>query len=385
MKILLVSELDPGFHRGGAYIRLRNLIKVLAESHDVALLTGRDKRADAADFFEGNWERLPKLRTPVKGMHLVRDGFYLWPNSQYLDAIKRAAREHQADLIFFDYMYWGHYVGALNREGWTCWMDTHNAQSSLLWQRIKKYKAVGLLPTWIFRVLQERILFRRFHRVFCVSEPDVAFHRKFVPSERVVLLPNYISLGDFEEVRRRRDEKNEKDVVDVIVAGGYQTFQNRLGVEWLLENVWPDVHQRCPKARLTIAGSAADQHFESDASKRVRVVSDPPRMEPYFEEADVSLVPILHGSGTRFKVLESLASKLPMVGTKVGVEGIDVQSGKHCFIADTPGAFADGIVALIADAEVRERMADEGFELVAAKYSELTARNILKREIGRIQ
>jgi glycosyltransferase involved in cell wall biosynthesis len=385
MKILLVSELDPGFHRGGAYIRIRNLVKLLAEAHDVALLTGSDSRADAADFFDGKWDRLPEMRKRGKGMHLFRDGCYLRPNRQYLSAIENAAREHGADLIFFDYMYWGHYVGALRRAGWTCWMDTHNAQSSLLWQRIVKYKSVGLLPTWFFRVLQERFLFRRFERVFCVSESDAEFHRRFMPSDRVVLLPNFINLSDFKEVRAQREQKPEKEAIDVIVAGGYQTFQNRLGVEWLLDQVWPAVHQKCPLARLTIAGSAADQYFKSDVAAGIRVVSDPPKMEPYFEEADVSLVPILHGSGTRFKVLESLASKLPLVGTTVGVEGIAVRDQKHCYVADTPEAFSDAIIALIADASIRCQMAEVGFELVAANYSELTAKQILKRELERVE
>lgn len=385
MKILLVSELDPGFHRGGAYIRIRNLIKVLAAEHDVALLTGTDGRADAADFFDGKWDRLPDLKTRIKGMHLFRHGCYLYPNRKYLSAIEDAARAHDADLILFDYMYWGHYVDVLKSQGWVCWMDTHNSQSALLWQRIVKYKAVGLLPTWFCRVLQEQFIFKRFDRVFCVSEPDVVFHRRFMPSEQVVLLPNFINLEDFDVVRARRDEHAEKDGIDIIVAGGYQTFQNRLGVEWLLEQVWPAVHARHPHARLTIAGSAAEQYFQTDVSARIRVVSDPPRMEPYFEEADISLVPILHGSGTRFKVLESLASKLPLVGTAIGVEGIAVRDREHCCIADTPEAFSAAIIALISSPSERSQMADDGFELVATHYSERTARQILESELERVE
>ena len=91
--------------------------------------------------------------------------------------------------------------------------------------------------------------------------------------------------------------------------------------------------------------------------------------------ADVAVVPIRFGSGTRLKVVEALANRIPVVTTTVGCEGIDVVDGEHVLIADDAAAFADACVRLAHDRVVRERLVDAGAELFESNYQWSTIRD----------
>jgi glycosyltransferase involved in cell wall biosynthesis len=80
-------------------------------------------------------------------------------------------------------------------------------------------------------------------------------------------------------------------------------------------------------------------------------------------------VPILAGSGTRFKVVEGLAVSKPMVSTAVGCEGIGVEHERHLLIADSAEEFASAIVRLFDDAALARSLGQTGRAFVEREYS----------------
>ncbi len=75
------------------------------------------------------------------------------------------------------------------------------------------------------------------------------------------------------------------------------------------------------------------------------------------------------GGGTRLKIYEAMAAKIPVVSTSVGAEGLDIRDGENIAIADSPQEFAERCLALLGDAGARRRMAATAWEMVAACYS----------------
>lgn len=65
-----------------------------------------------------------------------------------------------------------------------------------------------------------------------------------------------------------------------------------------------------------------------------------PDVLPYFRKADILVVPLRYGAGTRGKILEAMAHGLPVVTTTKGCEGIAAENGEHLLIADTPSSLA---------------------------------------------
>jgi glycosyltransferase involved in cell wall biosynthesis len=82
----------------------------------------------------------------------------------------------------------------------------------------------------------------------------------------------------------------------------------------------------------------------------------------------ISLAPIHTGGGTRLKILEAMGLRTPVVATTKGAEGLEVQSGEHLLMADTPEDFAKTIVELCHNRGLRRLLTDNAYDLVRKRY-----------------
>ncbi len=72
-------------------------------------------------------------------------------------------------------------------------------------------------------------------------------------------------------------------------------------------------------------------------------------MRPYFHRASVVIVPLLHGGGTRLKILDAAACGKPIVSTSVGAEGLNFVDGRDVLLADSAPTFAQAVVRLLSN------------------------------------
>jgi glycosyltransferase involved in cell wall biosynthesis len=79
-------------------------------------------------------------------------------------------------------------------------------------------------------------------------------------------------------------------------------------------------------------------------------------------------VPLLTGGGTRLKILESLASGIPVVSTSTGAEGLALEDGRDLLIADDPQYFAKRVIDILNDATLRDQLRMNGRRLVETCY-----------------
>jgi glycosyltransferase involved in cell wall biosynthesis len=80
------------------------------------------------------------------------------------------------------------------------------------------------------------------------------------------------------------------------------------------------------------------------------------------------VVPLRQGGGTRLKVLEALALGTPVVSTTKGVEGLDLEDGRHVLVADTAADFAAATGWLLDEPGLRARLATAGRQVVRERY-----------------
>jgi glycosyltransferase involved in cell wall biosynthesis len=144
------------------------------------------------------------------------------------------------------------------------------------------------------------------------------------------------------------------------------------GARWLLDTVMPALWAKHPDLRLYIVGRDVGPELLRRANDRVVVTGSVPSIVPYLRQADVAVVPVRFESGTRFKILEALACRTPVVSTTLGAEGLELEQERHLLIADDPGDFADKIGRLLDDEMLRKHVIDQGYTLVLREYS-LTA------------
>src|SRR5262249_2643714 len=93
-----------------------------------------------------------------------------------------------------------------------------------------------------------------------------------------------------------------------------------------------------------------------------------PDVRPFIARAGVMAVPLRVGGGSRLKILESLASGLPVVSTKIGAEGLEVEPEKHLDIIDGIETMAEALIAAIRNPERMREQVEAGRRKVLERY-----------------
>jgi glycosyltransferase involved in cell wall biosynthesis len=157
-----------------------------------------------------------------------------------------------------------------------------------------------------------------------------------------------------------------------LFAGHLAYLPNVDAIEFLLAEIWPEVARLRPKARLILAGrdpSDAVKAAVARAGTGVELVASPLSMDAVARRASISIAPLRLGSGTRCKILDSMAWGLPVVSTTLGAEGIAVTDEEHLLIRDDPQQFAEAIVRLLSDKPLWQTFRKASGELVREQYS----------------
>ncbi|BAN03848.1 PqqD family peptide modification chaperone [Ilumatobacter coccineus] len=165
----------------------------------------------------------------------------------------------------------------------------------------------------------------------------------------------------------------------VTMFGNLDYAPNRDAARWLSTEVWPLVSRLVPDAELVVCGTGSD-----DLDHGIGFVDD---LGALLERSRCTVAPILSGSGTRIKILESWAHGVPVVTTSLGVEGLDARDGVHVLVADDAASFAVRIVDLLDDPAMRASLSRSGLELVADRYAKphvaTAARELLDQTVRR--
>jgi glycosyltransferase involved in cell wall biosynthesis len=204
---------------------------------------------------------------------------------------------------------------------------------------------------------------RRAIAIACVSlvcsERDRHRLRRF---SKIDVLPNtYLLPESMSPIVRKQ--------LDPIVAmiGRMSYAPNREGAEWFASECWPRIRDQVPTAHCRLIGEDANLltlHPETG----IEVIADAPDAIACLCDVAVSAAPILRGSGTRTKILESMALGIPVVSTTIGAEGLDVTDGNDILLRDSPGALAEGIALLLNDPILAQKIGLNGKALFDSTY-----------------
>ncbi len=156
----------------------------------------------------------------------------------------------------------------------------------------------------------------------------------------------------------------------VMMCGYFADKSNNDGALWFAHEIWPLIRETHPDLQLHLVGVGVSKEIEQLASrdKRIVVVGAVDDLRPYREQARIFINPMRLGSGLRIKVLEAMATALPVVSTSLGVAGIPAQNGVNCFIADTPELTAESIDWLLGDESLGQSMGRAANKMVQEKY-----------------
>ncbi len=171
----------------------------------------------------------------------------------------------------------------------------------------------------------------------------------------------------------------------VLFQATFDYAPNMDAVDWFVDEVAPRIRARISDLEVRLVGKPMPGVQRRHQPPSVTVVGVVPAMEQELAQADIAIVPIRYGSGTRLKILESFAHRVPVVSTTIGAEGLDVENGVHLLLADHPDAFAAACERLLTEPDLRKRLVDAAEERYLERYECSVARNriqALVREIA---
>jgi glycosyltransferase involved in cell wall biosynthesis len=153
----------------------------------------------------------------------------------------------------------------------------------------------------------------------------------------------------------------------VVFTGSMDWEPNIDGVEYFCREIWPLVLRRVPAARFRIVGRDPDPRVRRLACASVEVTGTVPAITDHLREAAALVVPLRMGGGTRLKIYEGMALGKATVSTSVGAEGLDVRHERDILLADDPAQFADYLVRILLDENLR-RMYEASAAATAQRY-----------------
>jgi glycosyltransferase involved in cell wall biosynthesis len=246
------------------------------------------------------------------------------------------------------------------------YLDEHNYETALL-KSVCDSTSKPLLHWYLNSQLEklehfERQMLSSVDAVSVVSADDAQKVRAAVPEITCEIIPNGVDLAFFDIPRHPRPYR-------VVSVGSLDWLPNIEGILWFLDTVWPSVVESRPAATLHIVGRNPQRALLKRASDRVTVAGSVEDVREHVQDAAAFVVPLLAGGGTRLRVLEAMAMRIPIVSTQMGVEGIQCTPGQHLLVADTPDNFARQLIALLDDRGTAESIACAGRQLVEQQYS----------------
>jgi len=178
----------------------------------------------------------------------------------------------------------------------------------------------------------------RFAKVFVTSEQDRSLLSSVSPEASLVVANNG---ADAEFYRGSRSEgKSESRLL--VSACSFKTDTNIDSVVWFLDEVWPLILRKEPKARYEIIGYDPPTVVREAAARSsgVTVLGGVEDVRPYLDRAAASLITMRAGSGTKIRALTSLAMGCPIIATPLGAEGLQAGQQEGVFVGETPEALA---------------------------------------------
>jgi polysaccharide biosynthesis protein PslH len=309
-------------------------------------------------------------RAPDMALRLASDAF-----AQSLRALLASGRYDILQIEGIELAAYGLMVDAWPEVGAPAIVfDDHNAEY-LLQQRAfatdlgrprRWPQAAYSCAQWLRLRRFERQICRRADAVLAVSELDARAIARLAPGVEPLAIPNGVDTRGY---RTDLPDSLPLQHPNLVFTGKMDFRPNIDAMRWFHGHVWPEIRRRVPEVHLYIVGKAPHPEVQRLADDpAITVTGYVPEILPYFGGADVYIVPLRVGGGTRLKVLEALATGLPMVSTRLGAEGIDLVDGEHALLADAPAAFADAAVRLLTDVALRERLSRQARSFAEEHY-----------------
>jgi polysaccharide biosynthesis protein PslH len=393
MKLLFLSPFLPDPPRSGAPRRVHGLLSELGRRHDVSLLAFTAPGEDTGEALQATGRYCTEVVTVENGrldraldrkhkralqlrslLHQQSYERLIHHHLLFQRALDRLVSRGDFDVITTEFAQMACY--RLPRTVRLV-LDEHNIEYDILRRTAGAERpSVRKLYNWANYLKmrrEERAAWQQFDGITLTSERDERLLRRDAPDKRTAVIPNGVDTEFF------RPSAGQPEPGTILFFGAINYYPNTEGLLYFLDEVFPLVKRQHPGARLWIVGQLPPAAIASRASEDVIVTGLVDDVRPYLERAAVVIAPLRIGGGTRLKIVEAMAMGKPVVATRLGAEGLDVNDGEDILLADTAEDFAGQVARVLGDAALARRLGEAARHSAVSRYTWQAAVDRLER------
>jgi len=374
MRILFLSRWFPYPVNNGSKLRIYNLLRGLSQYHDVTLLSfadqpGADPEAPEIREICSKVRAIPwkefspnTLRARLAVLSFQPRSIVDTFSSEMAQTITEFLNEQLYDLVIASQLQMAAYypyfqdalaifeeleIGFFHDRAFSV-EGTMRLRQALTWFKLRRYlsRLLDAYQACTVASAQERQL---------VAENFPGY------TKPIEVIPNCLDIEEYKNVTAERKPNT------LIFTGPFTYRANYDAMIWFVGEVFPLILKEVPDTHLIITGDHGN--LPLPASKNITLTGYVDDIKILIASSSVSVAPLLSGGGTRLKILEAMALGTPVVATPKGAEGLDVISGEHLILANSPAEYADCVIKLLNDENLRLQFAEKAQMLVQDKYN----------------
>lgn len=390
MKVLWIKSDFPLPADTGGKIRTRHLLVELAKlakvtflcyvtpDHDQKFLTEMREYGIAVEAVVRGEENKHGIGFPLRVLSkLFSPRPYIvnkYISDEMIARVKELSTPDRCDVVICDFleMAWCRdYVSGVPTV-----LFEHNVET-MIWRRYHEVESNPIKRLYFGYEKQRMARYEssaceQFDHVLAVSEHDGEKLRQEFGLPRFTVLPTGV---DIEYFAPRHGEVDQR----LVFCGSMDWMPNIDGFWWFYRSIYPQVCKEVAGVSFSVVGRRPGNDIVTVAKsdQSVHVSGTVEDVRPYVASAQLYIVPLRVGGGTRIKIYEAMAMKKCVVATSVGAEGLPVVDGENIVIADSENDFADRVKELLRDSNKRNKIAESGYRMVTENYGWAGAAKIL--------
>ncbi len=198
-----------------------------------------------------------------------------------------------------------------------------------------------------------------------VSKIDSNHNDGLLEYKRSRVIPNGVDVEFFTADETVAKEKS------LIFTGNVDYAPNKDAVDVFVNKIFPEFLKQHPSYKLYIVGVASKETIDEFSSENVVVTGFVDDLRDYMNKAVVYVSPLRFGSGIKNKVLEAMSMNMPIVGTPVSYDGIDVDFNSVVEVSepDDVSEWLQVLNSIIGDSQKRNTLGENARKVIEMKYS----------------
>ncbi len=186
----------------------------------------------------------------------------------------------------------------------------------------------------------------------------------------VCVVPNGVDTRIY-TLARAKDRKTKK----VLFIGSFKWIQNRDSVKWIIKDIWPKIVEKLESKKATITpilwivGRNIPEDIKALKTDSIAFEEHADDTVKVYQQSDILLAPIKVGGGSSYKVIEAMASGVPVVTTNLAADALGAKNGTQIITGETDEELADATVNLLQNASYYEIIRKNARGLIEQKYN----------------